>query len=91
MGIHGIIGDNLVLFYKVQVRFAYFEEDLYVPAFPINADDFFFGKLRIRAYNYQPVLAFAFIADIHKFCRDAFAVFFNRHRISLHKEGSYPP
>lgn len=52
MGIHGIIRDTPVLFYKVQVRFACLEEDLYVPAFPINADDFFFGKPCIRAYDY---------------------------------------
>jgi len=36
MGIHGVIGDTPVLFYKVQVRFACLEEDLYVP----NADIF---------------------------------------------------
>ncbi len=51
-----------------------------IPAFPINADDFFLGKPRIRAYNYQPLLPLAFIADVHKFCQNAFAFFFNRYR-----------
>ena len=45
MGIHGIIGDAPVFFYKVQAGFACLEEDLYIPAFPINADDFFPGVI----------------------------------------------
>ena len=61
-----------------------------IPAFPINADDFFFGKLRIRAYNYQPVLPLAFIADVHKFCRNAFAFFFNRYRHRKKITGASP-
>lgn len=80
MGIHGIIGDTPVLFYKVQIRFACLEKDFYVPAFSIDTDDLFFGKFCICAYDHQPVLLVAFIADIHKLCRDAFAIFFNRYR-----------
>ncbi len=79
MGIHCVIGYTPVLLYEVQVRFAGFEKGLDIPALTINADELFFGKLCIRVYEYQPVLAAAFVADIHKFSRNAFPIFFDIH------------
>ena len=50
---------------QIQHRFTGFEENLDLPAFPINTDDLFLGKGRIGADKSKPVLAVRFVSYTH--------------------------
>ena len=48
---------------QIQIRFTGLEKDLNLPAFSIDPNDFFFGKLRICADEGNPVLLVVSVAD----------------------------
>ena len=90
MGAHAIIRNPMVFLHELQIGFAGLEKDLYVPFFPINADDFFLGNGGVRTHQYQPFLPFALITDEYKLCRDAFPIFFDLHKYGQEIAGTSP-
>ena len=58
-----IIGQTPALLYQMQIGFTGFEKHLYIPAFPINTDDFFRGDSCVRADDGKPVFSLAFVPD----------------------------
>ena len=60
----------MALRHQLQVSLAGLEKDLDLPAFPIDPDDLFFGKIRIGADESNPILFVFLIADTDDFCRN---------------------
>ncbi len=62
-----IIGKRIAFSAQVKVAFAYLEKYLYIPAFPINSDDFILIQIYICGNEAEIFLAFVAIADINYF------------------------
>ena len=58
-----VVGQTAALCFQLQHLLAGLEKHLDIPAFAVNADDFFFGKLRIGADHRQPVLFVGTVSD----------------------------
>ena len=65
---------------QVQHGFTGLEENLDLPAFPINTDDLFFGKSSICTDKGKPILAICFVPYANNFCRNW--IFFSYHNIN---------
>ena len=55
---------------QLKIRFAGLEEDLDLPAFSINPDNLFFGKIRICTDKGNPVLFILLVTDTDDLCRN---------------------
>ena len=70
MSSQGIIRQTMAFRHQLKIGFAGLEKDLDLPAFSINPDDFFFGKIRIGTDKGDPVLFILLVADTDNLCRD---------------------
>ena len=83
MSSQGIIGQTPALLYQMQMGFTVFEKHLYIPAFPINTDDFFRWDSCVRADDGKPVFPLALVPDTDDFCRNCFITngYINRKQV----------
>lgn len=65
---------------QVKHRFADFDENLDLPAVPINTYALFFGKSSICTDKGKPILAICFVPYVTNFCRNW--IFFSYHNIN---------
>ena len=56
MGSQGIIGQAMTFRNQLEIGLTGLEEHLDLPALSVDADDLFFGKVRLRADKGNPVL-----------------------------------
>ena len=68
---------------QIQHRLAGLEKDLDLPAFAIDADDFFFGERCICAYESKPILTIGLVSYANDFCWNG--ILFPYHHINRKK------
>ena len=76
MGGQGIIRQAVTFRNQLEIGLAGLKKHLDLPAFPIDPDDLFFGKVRFRADISHPVLLIFSVSYTDDLCRD-FLVFSN--------------
>ena len=77
-----IIGKRIAFSAQVKVAFAYLEKYLYIPAFPINSDDFILIQIYICGNEAEIFLAFVAIANVNYFLPEWFHHIFTTSTIT---------